>query len=31
MRVAYLLTVPPFIAFAILLAESVSRLLPAWI
>jgi sortase (surface protein transpeptidase) len=29
-RVAYLLTVPPLVAFAILAAESFSRLLPAW-
>ncbi len=29
-RVAYLLTVPPLVVFAILAAESFSRLLPAW-
>ncbi len=29
-RVAYLLTVPPLVLFAILAAESFSRLLPAW-
>jgi sortase A len=29
-RVAWLLTVPPIILFTILLAEEVSRLLPAW-
>lgn len=29
-RVAYLLTVPPLVVFAILAAEAFSRLLPAW-
>lgn len=29
-RVAYLLTMPPLVAFAVLAAESVSRLFPAW-
>jgi len=29
-RVAYLLTVPPLVVYAILAAESFSRLLPAW-